>query len=214
MSEDSNQSNKTVIVVVIIVVVLAVLTGVWYLSMYKPEQEAKEKVRIEQIAKEAAEKERKELAAKNKVTYDKLIKKADAEFELENWETAHPLYSEASSLFPSQQYPKDQLAIINKKLEEIAEMEVKKEAGIVETVSSPTGRIYVVVSSSVDGDLAMDYAIKLSKEGNNVKIIKPVVNTKVYHRVSVGDYGTWKEAEAAIAAASNTYGNEIWPLKY
>ena len=93
-------------------------------------------------------------------------------------------------------------------------MEVNKEAGIVETVSSPTGRIYLIVSSSVDGDLAMDYASKLAKEGNNVKIIEPVVNSKVYHRVSVGDYGTWKEAEAAITTASNTYGTEVWPLKY
>jgi Na+-transporting NADH:ubiquinone oxidoreductase subunit NqrC len=214
MGEDSNRRNKTVVVIVIIVLVLAVLTGVWYWSMYKPEQEAKEKARIEQIAKVEAEKKRKELAAQKKVKYDKLIENAAAEFEQGNWETAHSLYTEASTLSPDQQYPKDQLVIVNAKLDEIAALEANIAAGIVETVSSATGRVYVIVSSSVDGDLAMDYAIKLAKEGNYVKIIKPVLNNKVYHRVSVGDYGTWKEAKTAITAASNTYGTEVWPLKY
>lgn len=213
MGEDSNRSNKTVVVIVIIVLALAVLTGIWYFSMYRPEQEAKEKARLEQIAKEVAEKKRKELAPQNKVTYDKLIKKADAEFELENWETVHPLYTEASSLFPDQQYPKDQLAIVNAKLDEIAALGANTAAGIVETLSSSTERFYVIVSSSVDGDLAMDYASKLAKEGNNVKIIKPYPNSKVYHRVSIGDYDTRKQAETA-STSFNTYGDGVWVLKY
>jgi cell division protein FtsI/penicillin-binding protein 2 len=213
MNEDSNRSSKTVLVIVIIVVVLAVLTGIWYLSIYKPEQEAKEKARIEQIAKEAAEKKRKELAAQNKVTYDTLIKKADAEFELENWETVYSLYTEASALFSDQQYPKDQLVIVNAKLDEIAALEANIAAGIVETVSSSTGRFYVIVSSSVDGDLAMDYASKLAAEGNNVKIIKPYPNSRVYHRVSIADYDNNEQAVTA-SASFNTYGDGVWVLKY
>lgn len=205
-------SKRRVMIIVMVVLVLAVLVGIWYFSMYKPEQEAKEKARVEQIAKEEAEKKRKELAAKKKVKYEKLIKNADAAFEQGNWETAQSLYTEASTLSPDQQYPKDQLVIVNEKLDEITALETKKEAGIVERVSSPSERYYVIVSSSVDGDLAMDYASKLAKEGINVKIIEPVVNSKVYHRVSIGDYDTWKEAETA--SASSTGYDEVWVLKY
>jgi len=210
MGEDSNRSGKAGVVIVIVVLILAGLAGAWYWIIYKPEQEAKEKARLEQIAREEAERKRKEIEAQNKVKYDELIENADAEFEQESWETSRSLYSEASTLFPDQQYPKDQLALINGKLDEIA---ARKAAGIVETVSSPAGRFYVIVSSSVDGDLAMDYASKLAKEVNNVKMIKPPANSKVYHRVSVGDYDSREQAVTASASFS-TYGNEIWVLKY
>ena len=105
------------------------------------------------------------------------------------------------------------MVLVTAKLDEIAVLEAKTEAGIVERVSSPSERYYVIVSSSVDGDLAMDYASKLAKEGNNVKIIEPVVNNKVFHRVSIGDYDTWKEAETA-SASSTRYDDGVWVLKY
>ncbi len=210
MSEESNRSGKTGVVIVIVVLILSVLAGAWYWFIYTPEQEAKEKARLEQIAREEAERERKEIEAQNKVKYEELIENADIEFEQENWDTAQTFYSEASSLFSDEQYPKDQLALISGELDAIA---ARKAAGIVETVSSPTGRFYVIVSSSVDGDLAMDYASKLAKEGTHVKMIKPFANSKVYHRVSVGDYDSREQAMSASASFS-TYGNEIWVLKY
>ena len=75
------------------------------------------------------------------------------------------------------------------------------------------GRYYVVVSSSVDGDLAMDYAKKLAGEGENVKVIQPPPDNKVYHRVSVGDYDSRDQAVSASASFSN-YENGVWILKY
>lgn len=210
MSQNSNQRGKTVIVIVIIVFVLSGLAGTWYWVIYKPEQEAKEKARLEQLAREEAERKRKEIEAQNKVKYDELIENADAEFEQENWETAQTLYSEASSLFSDQQHPKNQLALIRTELDKIA---ARKAAGIVETVSSPTGRFYVIVSSSVDGDLAMDYASKLAKEGNNVKMIEPYAPNKLFHRVSIDDYETWEQAVTA-SSSFGTYGNEVWVLEH
>lgn len=213
MSEQSNRNGKAAVVIVILVFVLAGLAGTWYWFRYKPEQEAKEKARLEQITKEEAEKKAKELAEQNKVKYDKLIENANAEFEQGNWRKAQSLYTEASSLFPDQQYPKDQLALVNAKLDELAALEAKRAAGIVERVSSRTGRFYVVVSSSIDGDLAMDYARKLAKEGNYVKIIRHDAPKHFYYRVSPGDYDTREQAETAAASFSNS-GEGVWVLKY
>ncbi|MEO9871805.1 SPOR domain-containing protein [Ekhidna sp.] len=214
MNNQSNRGNKTLLIILVIILLIGSALGIWYWGIYKPEQEAKEKARLEQVAKQEAEQKRKEQEAQKKINYDELIENADTEFEQENWETAYSLYSDASSLFPNQQYPQDQLALVNAELDEKAALEAKRAAGIVETVSSLTGRFYIIISSSVDGDLAMDYASKLSKEGNNVKIIEPDATTnKLFHRVSVGDYDTWDQAVNASTSFTN-YGSEIWVLKY
>lgn len=212
MSEHSNRSGKTTGIIVILVIVIAGSVGAWYGLKYKPEQEAKEQARLEQIAKAEAEQKRKEQAAQNKVRYDKLIEDADAAFEQEDWETAFSMYTEASTLFPDEPYPKDQLILVNAKLDEIAAKEARIKAGVVETVTSPTGRFYVIISSSIDDDLAMDYAKKLAKEGTSVKLVQHNFNELPFHGVSVSDYDTWEKAENALASFSN-YGN-AWVLKY
>ena len=212
MSEYSNKSGKTTGIIVIVVVVIAALVGAWYFGSYKPEQEAKEQARLEQIAQAEAEKKRQEEAVQRKARYDQLIIDADAAFELEDWVTAQSQYTEASSLLPNEQYPKDQLVLVNTKLDEIADREARKAAGVVETVSSPTGRFYVIISSSIDDDLAMDYAKKLAQEGTSVKLVQHNYNELPFHGVSVGDYGSWAQAEAALSSFSN-FGNP-WVLKY
>jgi hypothetical protein len=210
MAENSNGNSKTAGVIIILALVLVVLAGGYYLFMYKPQQEAKEKARLEQIAKEEAEKKRQEQEAQKKVKYEELIGKADIEFANENWEGALPLYTEASATLPNEQYAKDQLALVRAKLDELAS---KSVPGTIETVEAPNGRFYVVVSSSVDGDLAMDYAQKLAKEGNSIRIINPSGTNKLFHRVSVADYSTWDEAVAATSSAS-AFGEGVWVLKY
>ncbi|WP_420318939.1 hypothetical protein [Ekhidna sp.] len=210
MSETN--SNKAVVIIIIVIVVLGGLTGGWYFGKYKPEQEAKEQARLEQIAKQEAEKKRQEEAARRKARYDQLIVDADAAFEQENWGTAQSLYSEATSLYSNEQYPKDQLAIVNAKLDEIAALEARKEAGVVETVSEPNGRFYIIVSSSIDDDLARDYATKLAKEGTSVKLVQHNYNELPFHGVSVGDYDTWDQAQSAASSFTN-YG-KVWVLKY
>ncbi|WP_370086853.1 hypothetical protein [Ekhidna sp.] len=213
MNEYSNRSSKTGVVIIIIAIVLLVSAGAWYVFSFKPEQEAKEKARLEEIAKAEAEKKRQEQAAQRKARYDQLIVDADEAYAQENWESARSLYSEALSLYSNQQYPQDQLAIVNSKLDEIAAREAKKAAGVVETVSSPTGRFYLIVSSSIDDDLAMDYAGKLAKEGNDVKLVAHNANELPFYGVSLGDYATWDEAVAASASFSG-YENGVWVLKY
>lgn len=208
--EDNSNRNK---VIALIIIVVLLLGGAWYFFMYRPAQEAKEKARLAQIAQEEAEKKRQEQEAQNKIRYDQLIQDADTAWAQEDWQAAYSLYTEASGLFPDQPYPKDQLALVNAKLDELAAREARKAVGVVEKVASPTGRFHIVVSSSVDGDLAMDYASKLAKEGNSVKIIEPAGNNKLFHRVSVGDYATWDQALTATTEFS-TMGEGVWVLKY
>ncbi|MEO9966931.1 MAG: SPOR domain-containing protein [Reichenbachiella sp.] len=213
MESDSNSGGPKTGLIVTIVVVIIGLVGAWYWFMYVPEQEAKEKARQEQIAREAAAEKKKRLqerAAKRKADYERLIQKGDGEFEEESWEAAKSSYTSASSLLPKEQYPKDQLAIVNEKLEDIAN---KLRGGIVEIISSATGRFYIVVSSSIDGDLAMDYCNELAAEGKNVKMIEPYENNRFY-RVTLGDYDTRDQATSSSTSISTADGNDPWILKY
>ncbi len=210
MTDNTDGNGKKLGIIVIVLLVLVLIGGGWYFFSYRPAQEAKEKALQEQMAKAAAEKKRQIQEAQTKAKYDALITKADAAFAGENWEAANALYGEASALLPTEAYAKDQLALVRAKLDEIA---AKKVAGVVETVASSTGRFYVIVSSSVDGDLAMDYASKLAKEGDSIKIIEPSGTNKLFHRVSVGDYGSWDEAVAATASFSS-FGEGVWVLPY
>lgn len=213
MDNDSNSSGKKTGLIVGIVIAIIALVGAWYWFMYLPEQEAIEKARQEQRAKAAAaarKKKREEQAAKKKADYDQLIVEADQAFEGANWEAAQSAYSQASGLFPDEQYPQDQLLLVNEELDKIA---ARLRGGTIETISSATGRFYIVVSSSLDGDLASDYANKLAEEGNNVKLIEPYDDQRFY-RLSLDDYGSWDEAVNASASFNSVDGGEVWVLKY
>ena len=206
MAEQSNNTGKVVAIILIIVFVLAALVGAWYWFMYKPEQEAKERARQEQLAREKAEQERlAQEQAQNQLRYDKLILDADSLFILRRWENARSLYIDALAILPDQTYPRDQITLINSKLE--------MSAGEVETITERTGRFYVIISSSLDDDLAMDYAKKLSDAGNNVKVVEHQMNKNTYFGVSLGDYDTWDQAVSATLEF-NSYGEGVWVLKW
>ncbi len=206
MDEQSNNTGKVVVIILIIVFILAGSAAGWYFLVYKPDQEAKEKARLEQIAREKAEQERlAQEQAQNQLRYDELIADADSVFALQLWESARSFYIEALALFPNQTYPQDQIALINAKLE--------VTAGMVATISERTGRFYVIISSSIDDDLAMDYASKLSQAGNNVKVVEHLIDKLTYFGVSLGDYDSWDQAVSASMEFSS-YGEGVWVLKW
>ena len=87
-------------------------------------------------------------------------------------------------------------------------------AGTIETLTSRQGRYYVVVASSIDGDLIMDYAKKLSAKGVTSHIIPPFGNVK-FHRLAVADGDTYANAQAtADGMKGGDYGDKIWVIKY
>ncbi|MFA0963900.1 SPOR domain-containing protein [Roseivirga sp. BDSF3-8] len=85
--------------------------------------------------------------------------------------------------------------------------------GQIQSLSSRTGRYYVVVNSFFDGDMAKDYAQKLSNDGINVSIILPSGKNK-FHRVAVEDFDSYAAAVDRAEELKATYGNETWAVRY
>ena len=213
MSAQSTSGGKTLLIIVIAIVVVAAATGIWYFGFYAPAKEAEEQARLEQIARAEAEKKRQEKAAQDKARYDQLIADADAAFNSEDWESAGSLYTDASRILSNEQYPKDQLVLVNTTLDEIAALEARRQAGEIETISEPTGRYYIIVSSSIDDDLALDYAKKLAYDGANTRIIEHTAGDIPYYRVTVSDYASLEEAQNAMPSFSS-FENGVWVLRY
>jgi len=99
------------------------------------------------------------------------------------------------------------------RLKREAEANAKPVDGTIETLASRTGRYYVVVSSSVDGDLAMDRAKKLSTTGKSTKIIPPFGKWK-YYRLCIADFDTFANAQSSADASKAEYGDALWVMKY
>ena len=110
------------------------------------------------------------------------------------------------------QAPKDSLASLESVKKDTVPLQ--PAVGEISTINEKTGRYYVVISSSVDSDLANDYATKLSHKGVNCKIIPPVTVKKGFYKLSVADFGTLNEAKSKVEELKGTYGNEIRVLKF
>lgn len=91
--------------------------------------------------------------------------------------------------------------------------EAEPKIGTIETISSRTGRYYVVIASAIDDDLAMDHAEKLKNEGVSTTIIKPFGKSK-FHRIAVESHDTWAAAENAATDLRGQYGDGVWVIKY
>lgn len=104
-----------------------------------PKQKIKELDVLIADAAKRAEEERKAKELEEK--YRTAIANGDAAFKAEKYEDARVQYTQASSLKPAEAYPKDQLALITKKLEELAkkqeeerkkkELDAKYQAAII-----------------------------------------------------------------------------------
>jgi hypothetical protein len=85
--------------------------------------------------------------------------------------------------------------------------------GTIEVLNARTSRYYVVITSAIDGDLAMDYAKKLSKKGISTKVIPPFGKSK-FNRLAIADHSTWAEAQANAESVKSEYGDAVWVIKY
>jgi hypothetical protein len=85
--------------------------------------------------------------------------------------------------------------------------------GSFETLSSPTGRYYVVITSAIDGDLISDHAKKLAKAGVSTKIIPPFGKFKFY-RLTIAEGDTYAAAQDIANSKKAELGDALWVLKY
>src|SRR5882672_10354869 len=109
----------------------------------------------------------------------------------------------------------DSLARIaeEERLKREAEANAKPTVGAIETLGQRTGHYFVIISSSVDGDLAMDRAKKLSAKGVSSKIIPPFGKWKFY-RLGIGDFDSFASAQSSADASKSEYGDALWVMKY
>ena len=99
------------------------------------------------------------------------------------------------------------------RLKREAEANAKPTVGAIETLAQRTGHYFVIISSSVDGDLAMDQAKKLSEKGVSSKIIPPFGKWKFY-RLGIGDFDSFASAQSSADASKSEYGDALWVMKY
>jgi hypothetical protein len=101
----------------------------------------------------------------------------------------------------------------DERLKREAEANAKPTVGAIETLEQRTGHYFVIISSSVDGDLAMDRARKLSEKGISSKIIPPFGKWKFY-RLGIGDFDSFASAQSSADASKSEYGDALWVMKY
>ncbi|MBN8575818.1 MAG: SPOR domain-containing protein [Cyclobacteriaceae bacterium] len=97
--------------------------------------------------------------------------------------------------------------------EAAAAANAKPVDGTIESLSTRTGRYYVVISSAVDGDLVMDYAKKLSAKGVSSKIIPPFGKWKFY-RLTISDFDSFAAAQTSADSAKPEFGEGAWVIRY
>lgn len=99
------------------------------------------------------------------------------------------------------------------RLKREAEAKAKPAEGAIETLTQRTGRYYVIIASSIDGDLVMDQAKKLSAKGVGSKIIPPFGKWKFF-RLGIGDFDSFSSAQTSADASKSEYGSALWVMKY
>jgi hypothetical protein len=85
--------------------------------------------------------------------------------------------------------------------------------GTIETLSARTGRWYIIAASSIDGDLIMDEAQRMSAKGVSTKIIPPFGKWKFY-RLTVSDEESFALAQSKADESKAEFGNGLWVMKY
>jgi type IV secretory pathway VirB10-like protein len=103
------------------------------------------------------------------------------------------------------------LAEERRRAEEAAK--AKPAEGSIETLSERTQRYYVVVASSIDGDLIMDYAKKLSAKGVSCKIIPPYGKIK-FSRLAIAEGDNYPDTQKVADGMKGEYGDALWVIKY
>lgn len=100
-----------------------------------------------------------------------------------------------------------------RKADSLAALNAKPAVGAIDTLTERTGRYYVIVASSVDGDLILDYAKKLAPKGVSPRIIPPHGKVKFY-RLAIADGDTYASTQATADQLKGQYQDGAWVVKY
>ncbi|MCX8489852.1 MAG: hypothetical protein ORN54_02170 [Cyclobacteriaceae bacterium] len=95
----------------------------------------------------------------------------------------------------------------------LAAANAKPAEGTITVLENPTKRYYVIITSSIDADLTMDYAKKLSAKGVSSTIIPPFRKWK-FNRLAISDFDNFQAAQTQADASKPEYGDAVWVIKY
>ena len=115
------------------------------------------------------------------------IKEADAAFNSKSWDAAKTLYNDAIGIKGSEQYPKDQLLEIDKKMKEESQSEIETQYQ----------KILTVAQGKMDEE-DFDKAIELYNRAKDMKPSDPLPQKKIDE---INEIKKQKEAEKADKAA-------------
>jgi cell division septation protein DedD len=93
-----------------------------------------------------------------------------------------------------------------------ADEAASKEASF-STISEPTGRYYVVIASFIDADMANDLGEKLKADGVSSALLTPK-GSKKFNRLTLGDFGSFNEAQEEANKLKAEFGDGLWVLKF
>lgn len=140
-------------------------------------------------------------ANKRAKTYKSHIKKADELLGQEKYNEAKNFYAKASKIKPKEKYPKDKIAEINKKLEEIEFQEVYMKY-----------KYHIVVGCFMEKNNATRLNKKLMDEGHKSRII--TLPNGRFDAVTYASFPTLKDGVAGLAEAKGLFGEEVWVMKH
>lgn len=94
-------------------------------------------------------------------------------------------------------------------------VEAKAETKVANTttIKGKTDRFYVIMGAFAENEFARMNQKSLSKKGFNAKTILPSRESR-WHRVSVADFATEAEAQAALPTLRKDVSQELWVLNY
>lgn len=117
---------------------------------------------------------------------------------------------------PTEVIPVDTMPVVEEPVVEPEPVESqanRRTPGEITVLEQQTGKSYIVIGSFFDGDLAQDYAKKLSAEGKSPLIIPPFKNYR-FHRVAIAEFESFKAAQASVETYKQEYGDSVWSLRY
>ncbi|MCB0766068.1 MAG: hypothetical protein KDB95_02545 [Flavobacteriales bacterium] len=176
-------------------------------AILQKKDEAARKAEEERLARELQEK------------YQAAITAADAAFSSANYDAAEAKYTEASGLIPAEKYPKDQLAAIVKKREELArkaeedrkakELDAQYQAAIAAADAAFGKESWDEASAKYTEASGLKPAEKYPKDQ-----LAAIVARKAAAEKAAAEAARQKELDekygAAIAAADAAFGKESW----
>ncbi len=185
---NNNNIIKGIIFCIIILMLLSIGTGIFYwLKNKNIEEEEIEETEQEDSSSIFEDKEEKEIQEE-------------------------PIQKEEEEIEQKDEIKEEDIVTKEIEIEEAKEI-AKPIIGTITKIREPQNAYFIIISSSIDEDLANDYAKKLSKKGKSVMVIFPS-KKGLYHRVSLAKANTMQEAIEYSKDLKLEFGDKIWIMKY